>query len=64
MVLHDKFCNVLLKFDYEVNREKLRVDEIFVQNFTSHKFNDQPRDFNAFTEEKKGSFAKGIIEKL
>lgn len=29
----DKFCNVMLSFEYSVNRENLRCDKIFVENF-------------------------------
>jgi len=41
----------------------LRIDEIFVQNFISHKFGEE-KDRTAYSEEKKESFARGIIENL
>jgi hypothetical protein len=51
-----------LEFDYEVYKSKLRVDYIFVKEFIQPK-SEYVKEIN-FTEAKKESFAKAIIEKL
>ena len=60
---YDKFCNILMGFQYEVNKRELRIDDIFVTNFNTHQFME-PKDYAAFTEEKKQSFAEAIIYEL
>ena len=40
VVTFDSFCDILLQFEYQVNREKLRIDEVFVQNFVDYNFRD------------------------
>lgn len=58
-VIQDKFCNVMLAFEYSVNRENLRCDKIFVENF-----NKMQREHSSFTTEKKLSFSRKIIKRL
>jgi len=58
-VSFDKFYNMLVQFEYSVNKRELRIDDIFVDNFNSH-----AKDTQAFSKEKKESFAKAIINRL
>jgi len=59
VVTYEKFCNIIMQFEYSVNREELRCDKIFVNYF-----NSMPKEHNTFTTEKKTSFSKKIIKRL
>ena len=63
VVTHEKFCNILTQFQYSVNKKELRIDDVFVNNFNTHQFME-PKDYAAFTEDKKQSFSAAIIFEL
>ena len=59
----EKFYNVLIEFDYSVHSTELRIDDVFVNHFNKHLFNEA-KDLAAFNTAKKESFARAIIDRL
>ena len=57
----EKFCSVLIDFEYSVNREELRIDDIFVNHFNDPDLT--PKELG-FPTEKKESFARAVIDRL